>query len=64
MGINAEAEQSWQLAGDHRQRDTIHVAIADRLGQQLGDEAQPRDAGSDAQHARHQGHHAGQRDGP
>ena len=28
---------------EHRQRDAVHVAVADRLGQQLGDEAEPRE---------------------
>ena len=35
-------EQLGQLADQHRQRDPVHVAVADRLRQKLGDEAEPR----------------------
>ena len=61
--IDREAEELGQLADQHRQRNAVHVAVADRLGQQFGDEAQPRDARQDADQPRDDRHHAGQRDG-
>src|SRR5512139_453550 len=61
--LDREAEQLGQLADQHRQRDAVHVAVADRLGQEFGDEAQARHAGQDARHPGDDGHHAGQRDG-
>ena len=62
VAAGREPEQRRQLAHQHRQGDAVHVAVADRLGQQLGDEAEAGDAGQHADRARHQRHHRGQRD--
>ena len=62
--IDLEPEQFGQLADQYGQRNAVHVAVADRLGKQLGDEAETCQAGDDAYHTRHHGHHAGQGDGP
>ena len=60
MPLDREAEQLGQLADQHCQRDAVHVAIADRLGEQLGDEAEPRRARQDAHGPGDHSHHAGQ----
>ena len=56
--VDREAEQLGQLADQHRERDAVHVAVADRLGQQLGDEPQAHHADQDAHQPRHHRHHA------
>ncbi len=48
--IGAEPEQPGQLADDDDQRDAVEVAVADRRGQQVGQEAEPRDARRDDDH--------------
>ena len=60
--LDGEAEELRDLAQQHRQRDAVHVAVADRLREQLGDEAEPRQARRDAHDAGHDRHHSGQRD--
>ena len=50
-----------QLADQHGERDAVHVAVADRLGQQLGDESQAHHADQDAHQPGHHRHHARQR---
>ena len=45
-----------------RQRNSVHVAVAYRLGEKLGDEAQPRNARNDANRAGYDRHHSGERD--
>jgi len=50
------------LAHENRQRDSVHISVADRLGEKLGDEAQPRDARKDANSTRDDGHHSGESD--
>ena len=58
VGGNRKAEELRNLAQQHRQRDAVHVAVADRLRQQLGNEAQTREAGRHAHDAgddRHRG---------
>ena len=62
FGINRKAEQLGNLTQEHRQRDAVHVAVADRLREQFGDETEPRQAGGHADDARDDRHHAGQRD--
>ena len=59
---DGEAEELRDLAQQHRQRDAVHVAIADRLREQLGDEAQTRQARGNAHDAGDNRHHSGQRD--
>jgi hypothetical protein len=49
--FDGKAEQLGQLADQHCERDTVHIAVADRLREQLGDEAQPKQAGQDANRA-------------
>jgi hypothetical protein len=51
---------SW--ADQHGQGDAIHVAVADRLGEELGDEPEPRDTRQDADDTGDDRHHPGQRD--
>ena len=63
LGVDREAEELRQLADQHGQRDAVHVPVADRLGQELGDEAQTRDARHNAHRARHDRHRPRQRDG-
>ena len=63
VALDREAEELRKLADQHRQRDAVHVAVADRLGQKLGDEAETRHAGQDAHRAGDDRHHAGERDG-
>ena len=58
--VDRKAEQLGQLADQHRERDAVHVAVADRLGQQLGDESQAHRADQDAHQPRHHRHHARQ----
>ncbi|MNF79943.1 hypothetical protein D3C84_621740 [compost metagenome] len=61
--LDGYAEQLGQLTGEDGEGDAVHVAVADRLGQQLGDEAQAQQAGEDAHQAGNHRHHAGQGDG-
>ncbi|MHC2425729.1 hypothetical protein ACVIST_002474 [Bradyrhizobium elkanii] len=60
IAFNGKAEQLWQLADQHGQGYSVHVAVADRLGEKLGQESQPRDARDDAYRAGDDGHHGGQ----
>ncbi|MNG97858.1 hypothetical protein D3C79_569810 [compost metagenome] len=64
LAIDGQAEQFGQLADQHGEGDAVHVAVADRLGQQFGDEAQAQQPGDHAERPGHQGHHAGDGDGP
>jgi hypothetical protein len=43
--IDRKAENLRQLADQNGQCDAVHVAIANRFRQKLGDKAQPRDTG-------------------
>ena len=63
VALDREAEKLGQLADQHRQRDSVHVAIADWLGEKLGYEAQPRHACQNANDPRDDRHHAGEGDG-
>ena len=56
-----EAEDFGQLADEHGERDAVQIAQADGLGEQIGDEAEARQPGEDAQGAGEEGEHAGQR---
>ncbi|MDT4839022.1 hypothetical protein FQZ97_728010 [compost metagenome] len=60
--FDGNAKQLWCLAYQHRQRDAVHVAVANRLGQQFGDEPESQQAGTYADQARDQCHGAGQDD--
>src|SRR5208283_596988 len=40
-----------QLTQEHRQRDAVHVAVADRFREELGHEAEPREARRDTHDA-------------
>ncbi|MNZ79064.1 hypothetical protein D3C78_976580 [compost metagenome] len=62
FALDGDAEQLGHLGDQHDQGDAVHVAVADRLGQQLGDEAQAQQADDDANHAGYHRHHAGQGD--
>ena len=59
---DGEAEELRDLAQQHRQRDAVHVAVADRLREQLGDEAETCEARGNADDAGDDCHHSGQRD--
>ena len=59
--LDREPEQLGQLADQHRERDAVHVAVADRLGEQFCDESQSSRTSDDAHQTRHHCHHAGQR---
>ena len=63
FALAGETEELGQLADDHRQRNAVHVPVADRLGQKLGDETEPRDPRQDAYRPRNDRHHAGDGDG-
>jgi hypothetical protein len=63
FALDREAEELRQLADQYGQRNSIHVAVAYRLGEELSDKAQARDAGQNADRTRDNGHHAGQRYG-
>ena len=49
--VDRKAEELGQLADEHRQGYSVHVAIADRLGKKLGHEAEPGNAGKNAYNA-------------
>jgi hypothetical protein len=49
-------EQLRDLAQDHRERDAVHIAIADRLREELGDEPEARESGRNAHDAGHDRH--------
>jgi hypothetical protein len=55
-----ETEQGRQLADQHGEGDAIHVAVADRLGEQFGDETQASGARQKAQATGDEGQHRGQ----
>ena len=61
--LHGEAEHLGQLADQHGQRDSVHVAVTDRLGEQFGDETEATQASHDAHTPRDDCHHAGERDG-
>ncbi|MCY1518166.1 hypothetical protein D9M68_528750 [compost metagenome] len=61
--LDRDGEQLGQLADQHGQGDAVHIAVADRLGQQFGDEAEAQQPHHDADHARDHRHHAGHQDG-
>ncbi len=61
--LDREAEQLRELADQDGQGDAVHIAIADRLGQELGHEAQARQPGQDQDRPRYERHHAAQDDG-
>ncbi len=63
VGVDREPEQFRKLADQDRQGETVHVADHGGLGQQVGDEPQPRDAGEDHDGTDHQCQDGGQRDG-
>ncbi|MNP31044.1 hypothetical protein D3C76_1241490 [compost metagenome] len=44
VGLDRKTEDLRQLTDQHRDGDAVHVAVADRFGQQLGNEAQACDA--------------------
>ncbi len=49
--LDFDANELGRLAHQNRQRDSVHITVADRLGEKLGDEAQPGDTGKDADRA-------------
>jgi hypothetical protein len=63
VDLDRKTEQLGQLADQDRQRDAVHVSVADRFGEKLGDEAQARYAGHDAHRSRYDRHHARKGDG-
>ena len=61
--VDAEAEELGQLADDDDDRQAGHVAEPDRLREQVGDEAEPGDAGADGDGAHQQRQHPRQSHG-
>jgi hypothetical protein len=64
LALDRETEQFGQLADQHGQGDAVHVAVTNRLRQQLGDKPEPQQAGQNAHGTRYDGHHARERNGP
>ena len=62
--LDLEPEQLRQLAYYHRQRDPVHVAVADGLGEQLSHETEAKEAAQDTHDTRHNCHRRGNRYGP
>ena len=58
VALELDAEHLAQLAADHDQRRAEDVADQDRLGQEVGDEPQPRHAGEQRHDADQDGGHA------
>ena len=63
VGVGREAEQLGELTDDDRDREAVHVADLDLARQQIGDEAELRDAHRELHGADEQREHPGQRDG-
>ena len=61
--LDRETKKRGDLADQYRQCNSVHVAVPDRLRDQLGNETQPRDAGQDAHRARNDRQHARKRHG-
>ena len=60
VGVDLEPEQLRQLTDEDGERQPVHVADHRRLGEQVGDEAQPRDGGEDHDRGDHDRQHRGQ----
>ena len=63
LGIDLEPEQLGQLADQDGQREAVHVADHRRLGDQVGDEAEPRHGPSDHHRPDDDREHRRERDG-
>jgi hypothetical protein len=61
--LDFDADQLGRLAHENRERDSIHVPVADWLREKLGDEPQTRDASKDANCAGDDRDHSSKRDG-
>ena len=61
--LDGEAEDLGQLADQHRQRNAVHVPVADGLGQEFGDESQASQPNQNAHGPGHNRHHPGDGDG-
>ena len=59
--VTREPEQLGELPHDDHDGDPVEVAHADRLGQQVGDDAEPQHAAEDEQGSHHDGQQTGQR---
>ena len=62
IGVHGEAQQLRELGDHDREGDAVHVADPDRPRQEVGDEAQARDRGSQAQEPGHDREGAGEGD--
>jgi hypothetical protein len=56
--INREPKELRQLADQHCEGDTIHIAVADRLGEELRDEPETQNTYQHAYQTRDHRHHA------
>jgi hypothetical protein len=62
--VDLDVEQFGQLADQNGEGDAVHIAVADRLGEQFGDETKAGDAGEYADQAGDDGHGGRQRHRP
>ena len=60
--VGREAEELGELADDDRDRQPVHVADLDLLGQQVGDEPELAEAQADLDEADHERQHPGHGD--
>jgi hypothetical protein len=60
ISLNRHSEYFGQLVDQHGERDAVHIAIANRLGEQFGYEPEPEETCQNAHYTRHHSHHAGQ----
>jgi hypothetical protein len=63
ISLNRDSEHFGQLVDQHGERDAVHIAVANRLGEQFSDEPQPEEARQNTHYTRHHRHHAGQSHG-
>ena len=63
VGVDREPEQLGELPHQDRQGDPVHVAVAHRLGQHVGDEPEAQQAGAHVDDPGQERERAGQRDG-
>ena len=64
LALGLDAQHLGQLGADDDQRQAVHEADDHRLGQEVGDEAQPQQAAQQAEHADHEAEIGGQQREP
>ena len=60
VGVRREAAQLGQLRHENGEGDAVEVAVAHRLGEQLGEEPEPGDGSDEHQTTSEDGEHGGQ----